>query len=454
MILGLHLLALLGPAFADDLLPETPEGWRYERIDFPLSFAPELEYEGFEELRFAPGMFAPGADSYFSYALAIRIEGDQRVDGAFAAEFLDTYYRGLARTVAAGRGLDLEGAAFGVEVAPHPAGFLATVDTVDAFVTGEALRLRFELSVHDGPGYVELFGIVSPLDEDAPIWDELHAIQERWRAARAAPVYLNHLYVVPDLETYSALASSQALRELIVVEERTTVRPDLTYTGVYLYGRDTYFEFLQPSDAFAPGSSGVGFGVEVPGATDQVMAALAERGVGTSGRGVSRELAGEQVPWFRMMGVQAAHADSRLSLFMLEYVPAFLRSWHTELPPEPVGIARAGVLERYAHSLGQGDLHREALLEDVTAVHLALDAREQAHLREVCDALGFVIAEGEAGWTAQGPRYRLVVDDAQAPGGVTRIDLALRREVEREPLVLGRVRLVFDGRRASLFFVE
>ena len=48
------LLSLAPLATArDELLPSTPEGWQYERIDFPLAFAPELDYEGFEELRVA-----------------------------------------------------------------------------------------------------------------------------------------------------------------------------------------------------------------------------------------------------------------------------------------------------------------------------------------------------------------------------------------------------------------
>ena len=264
MSLAPFVLALFPTPVAaapDELLPETPEGWRYERLEFPLSFAPELDYEGFEELRFAPGMFVADSDSYFSYTLAIRLEGDHRVDRELVAGFLASYYRGLA-TPPDGPPPDEE--AFAVDVVAHPAGFLATVDTIDTFVTGEPLRLRFELSVREGPGHVELLGIVSPLEEEAPIWDELHAIQERWLSAKRVPVFLNHLYVVPDLETYDAIASSDALRELIVVEERTTVRRDLTYTGVYLYGRDTYFEFLKPSGAFPEGSSGVAFGVEVP----------------------------------------------------------------------------------------------------------------------------------------------------------------------------------------------
>ena len=46
----------------------TPDGWRTETIPFPLDFAPELEYEGLEELRFSPGMFAEMKTDFWSYA--------------------------------------------------------------------------------------------------------------------------------------------------------------------------------------------------------------------------------------------------------------------------------------------------------------------------------------------------------------------------------------------------
>ena len=62
----------------DPPLVQVPEGWRHERLDFPLSFAPELEFRGFEDLSFAPGMFALNSDSYFSYALGLRSSATAR----------------------------------------------------------------------------------------------------------------------------------------------------------------------------------------------------------------------------------------------------------------------------------------------------------------------------------------------------------------------------------------
>ena len=45
-----------------------PDGWRGETIPFPLGFAPELAYQGVEELRFPPGFLDPGASHFWSYA--------------------------------------------------------------------------------------------------------------------------------------------------------------------------------------------------------------------------------------------------------------------------------------------------------------------------------------------------------------------------------------------------
>jgi hypothetical protein len=46
----------------------TPEGWRTETLHFPLEFAPQLPYQGLEELRFSPGMFKPGREDFWTYA--------------------------------------------------------------------------------------------------------------------------------------------------------------------------------------------------------------------------------------------------------------------------------------------------------------------------------------------------------------------------------------------------
>src|SRR5262249_32272032 len=61
---------------SESLLPPPPQGWRTEHFTLPPDFAPDIEVHGVEDLLFAPGMFAPESDSYFSYVLALRFDGE------------------------------------------------------------------------------------------------------------------------------------------------------------------------------------------------------------------------------------------------------------------------------------------------------------------------------------------------------------------------------------------
>ena len=123
------------------------------------------------------------------------------------------------------------------------------------------------------------------------------------------------------------------------------MRADLSYTGNYFYARETYIEFLPPNSAagLGQGSSGVAFGIEVPGGSESVAGVLDKGGLRSFVGPISRELEGEQIPWFTMVGLERAHASSQLNLFSLEYDPQFLAEWHPELPPEGEGTHKGRV---------------------------------------------------------------------------------------------------------------
>jgi hypothetical protein len=436
------------------LMPDTPD-WRSERLEFPLSFAPQIPLQGYEELRFAPGMFDADAADYFTYVLGLRLDGDIEVERVFLTGFLEEYYRGLCESVAESRGLDLDLSGFAVSVEQRGPIFHARVDMVDVFVTAQPLRLQLELVSHPGPGSTEVLGVVSPSPGDAPIWEELRAMRESWQALRPTPVFLNHLYVIPDAETYDALLHSKFLREAFAPSEmRETVRADLTYSGTYFYGQRTYFEFLAPAatPGLSEGGTGVAFGVEREGATAELAERLVERGLRAFPGPATRETDGEQLPWFEMLGVEQPHARSRLNTFCLEYSPDFLKRWHPGLEPKAGGIDRRSVLERYAAKLGQLELRREGLLLDVTAVELALDAAERDRFLEVCRTFDYAVTESDGRWTCRGPGVELSVVDSETPGGVRAFTMSLRRAFERESLRLGQATLSFAGTTATLRF--
>ena len=73
-----------------------PSDWYFERMPTPPAFAPDIKLNGFEEARFAPGMFDTASPNYFTYVLIILADGAPAIDSAALQDFLEKYYRGLS----------------------------------------------------------------------------------------------------------------------------------------------------------------------------------------------------------------------------------------------------------------------------------------------------------------------------------------------------------------------
>lgn len=175
-------------ASKSELLPITPTDWRYERIDFPLPFAPEIKYDGFEELRFAPGMFDAKADTYFTYIFAMKITNDVSVDADWLKSFMETYFRGLCRTVAKDTKFDIEVSKISATVqedhyeAKDSRHFTLLLNSFDPFVTGKPLKLRLEMVVvkNHGNGH-RIFAAVSPKPVESSIWKQLRKLKQQFQ---------------------------------------------------------------------------------------------------------------------------------------------------------------------------------------------------------------------------------------------------------------------------------
>ena len=64
-------------------------------------------------------------------------------------------------------------------------------------------------------------------------------------------VYLNHFFLLVDSSTYKYIAESDFIKnEFAHFEERTTVvENNESYSGAYIYGKNTYFEFFDKSES-------------------------------------------------------------------------------------------------------------------------------------------------------------------------------------------------------------
>jgi hypothetical protein len=234
------------------------------------------------------------------------------------------------------------------------------------------------------------------------------------------PVFLNHFYIVLDGPTYKAIEQSPFLRqELAATEKRTTVRTDRSYTGFYFYGTNTYFELFDGSD---PGTAftgdGLAFGVDETGG----LRALGE-GVFIAPKPITRLYEGKQVPWFHMAGFKGLPENADLDVWLMEYHPDFLADWNPR--PGSQGVTRKEILHRYAAVLK--DVPARPLLQDVTALTIAVDEPLRQKLAGILEPLGYS-ARREGGATIlKGPdaELRLVLKTATARG-IREITLRVR----------------------------
>ena len=67
--------------YAEYSLP-LPDKWTKEVFSIPISFAPEINYKGHEEIRFAPGWGDSTKNDYWTYAFLWCIDADPNISNS------------------------------------------------------------------------------------------------------------------------------------------------------------------------------------------------------------------------------------------------------------------------------------------------------------------------------------------------------------------------------------
>lgn len=160
---------------------EAPKEWSGETITLPPGFARDMTLKGVEVIRFAPGMFQPDSESFFSYALVFWLPETQPLTQKQLHDEFLKYYRGLATAVSRGRKLGVDPQDFKLQVSSvekQPNSYRVALDWAEPFRTGKAQTLRFAISTtqpQDQDG-VLLSIAASPQPYEHAIWKQLDKI--------------------------------------------------------------------------------------------------------------------------------------------------------------------------------------------------------------------------------------------------------------------------------------
>ena len=246
-------------------------------------------------------------------------------------------------------------------------------------------------------------------------------------------IALNHFYIILDTATYKAIEQSSFLRrEFAATEQRTTTRTDMSYTGLYFYAANTYFEFFDVSNQAIGklGDSAVALGADHLGEMQVIGTDLAsEFMVGEAP--ITRPFSGKQVPWFFMAVPKSFPTDSGLRFWIMEYHPRFLSEWNPQGDGNDQGVSRRQILERYVRVLKETPTR--PYLKDVVALSLAVSEATRKRLVEIARFLRYRQRVEGATTVLEGPdiELRLIPQTAELRG-VQQISMRVDRKPEKE----------------------
>lgn len=236
------------------------------------------------------------------------------------------------------------------------------------------------------------------------------------------PVYLNHLFVMLETETYNEIVTSDFIKsEFGVYEQRTTKAAEgLSWTGTYLYGENTYIELFDIANvpSFIEQSSGVALGVDEHGGSEWVRSLFSDRLHAEVLQFLrARKTDGVDIPWFRSTAAEYPDQTPRLLRWVMEYHQDYLKKWYPELPPVEPGVRRRDILERFAAKVGSDTPSGSKYFKDVIEVRLALNGDEAEQFARELEVLDYSVQRENEEHICQGPDIRFVIaqDEASSP---------------------------------------
>jgi hypothetical protein len=170
-----------------------PYDWRFESMTLPPRFAPNVRLSGVEEIRFAPGVFDAKSPNYFTYIMALTVNGTEKVDDIVIKDFLEKYYRGLLPGVGKPKGISVLPSQITAKIAPiklegenkndnkEKSRYQGRVSLIDTFTDGRDTKVNVEADVLQKPfsdkTYIIL--LLSPQALDSGVWSNLRAIRDK-----------------------------------------------------------------------------------------------------------------------------------------------------------------------------------------------------------------------------------------------------------------------------------
>ncbi|BAO77311.1 hypothetical protein [Winogradskyella sp. PG-2] len=176
-----YTVVLFGQEHEELYMLNADSTWLKEVIKFPLSFAQDINYEGYEDLRFAKNWSKPEGTEFFTYAFVWNINLKDMPTIEMIETNMKLYYDGLMEAVNKERGFVVPKTQVEfkkLENKSESPGFRGKMKVHDSFFTREIIDLyvTIETSYCSEQDKYLMFFRISSLDFKNEIWNELNTI--------------------------------------------------------------------------------------------------------------------------------------------------------------------------------------------------------------------------------------------------------------------------------------
>jgi hypothetical protein len=189
-------------------------------------------------------------------------------------------------------------------------------------------------------------------------------------------VNFNHFYLVIDSSDISAIQKSEFIKNKFASLILRTTKGDsvTTWTGIYLFGLDNYFEIFDSNGiGEPPGNAGIGLSVDGIGEINQLDTFLAKKYKTETTLRV-RQLDREKIPWFNELDIidSSFFSQSHIFLWVMEYRPEYFDYNHWKYNNNK--LMRATCLDQYAEE------RKDKILKRFTGITLRTTTKEKIFL--------------------------------------------------------------------------
>ncbi|WP_204345078.1 hypothetical protein [Psychroserpens algicola] len=160
---------------------ESDTTWLKEIIKFPIGFAPEINYTGYEDLRFAKQWRAIDHDDFWCYMFVWHVDSIQKPSAKDLEQQLKLYYDGLMKAVNKKKDFEVPETTVLVINAKGDAAsdFIGKLKVYDSFNSEAIITLNVQVKLYHciASNRTNIMFKLSPLDFDEAIWERFKDVK-------------------------------------------------------------------------------------------------------------------------------------------------------------------------------------------------------------------------------------------------------------------------------------